>query len=105
MLQNPSGPANIFSVAFPESKIPSWFTKRSLEPLISIEVNPNGYKSNWKGIALCVCFRPDPSNQMVGLDNLPVLESRLRWCPDSGESTSNSFYILDNICASRISVE
>ena len=71
MLQNPSGPANIFSVAFPESKIPSWFTKRSLEPLISIEVNPNGYKSNWKGIALCVCFRLDPSNtfscQMVVL--------------------------------------
>lgn len=59
-------PRTIFecnNIVLPRSKIPAWFTNQSLEPSISMQLNPFiNYDGNWMGFIFCVLFRGNPSD-------------------------------------------
>ncbi|XP_048328502.1 disease resistance-like protein CSA1 [Ziziphus jujuba] len=55
-------PRYVFNFVLPGNEIPSWFTRKSFKPSITLQLDPNWFNSKWMGFTVCSCFRtPSPS--------------------------------------------
>nr|XP_048336974.1 disease resistance-like protein DSC1 [Ziziphus jujuba var. spinosa] len=48
-------PLKRFDILLPGNEIPSWFTRTSFEPSITLQLDPNWCNSKWMGLAVFLC--------------------------------------------------